>query len=100
MFLTTCPVPPARDPIVTAAEAARHGFSVPRRVDFECAWRFTAREYARFLMTESAVVAAVEYGGRRAADVAGWLEGELAPVLGEEPRALAFGGYVQVLRKR
>jgi len=99
VFLTEFPVPTARDPIVTAEEAGRHGFDRPRREDFDLAWPFTAEQYARFLMTESAITAAVEHGHRRAADVAGWLERQLQPVLGGLARRLAFGGYVQVLRK-
>jgi SAM-dependent methyltransferase len=99
VFLRECPVPPARDPIVTGDEARRHGFVPPRREDFDLAWPFTAAQYARFLMTESAVVSAVEYGGRRAADVADWLGWELQPLLGDTPRRIAFSGYVQLLAR-
>jgi ubiquinone/menaquinone biosynthesis C-methylase UbiE len=100
VFLAACPVPPARDPIITTEEAERHGFRPPRLEDVDLAWSFTAAQYARFLMTESAVVAAVEYGGRRAADLAAWLERELDGVLGDTPRRLVFGGYIQVLQRR
>jgi SAM-dependent methyltransferase len=99
VFLAEFPVPPARDPIVGADEARHYGFTPPRREDFDLAWPFTAAQYARFLMTESSIAAAVEYGDRRAEDVAGWLERQLLPVLGGLPRRLAFGGYVQLLRR-
>ena len=50
-------------------------------------------------MTESEVTAAVEYGGQAADRVRGWLLAELAPLFGGGPREVAFGGYIQVLRK-
>ena len=99
VFLEAFPFPPARDPIVTPEEAVRHGFTGPERHDFECAWRFTARRYASFLMTESSIVAAIEYGSRHAEDVDAWLEAEVRRLFGDAPRAVRFGGYVQVLRR-
>ena len=45
------------------------------------------------------MIAAVEYGERTEAEVRAWLDGELAPLLGGEPRRVAFGGYIQALRR-
>jgi SAM-dependent methyltransferase len=98
-FVGRFPFPPARDPIVTDEEAARHGFTPPRRDDFETTWPFTAPEYARFLMTESSIVAAVEYGTRRAAAILSWLESEIRGLFGSGTRRVRFGGYVQLLRR-
>jgi SAM-dependent methyltransferase len=98
-FVGRFPFPPARDPFVTAEEAARFGFTAPSRHDFESSWPFTAREYARFLMTESSIVAAVEYGTRGAADIESGLESELRGLFGDGARRVRFGGYVQVLRR-
>ncbi|MFN8090955.1 MAG: methyltransferase domain-containing protein [Vicinamibacteria bacterium] len=98
-FVGRFPVPPSQDPFVTAAEAEAHGFTAPEREDFDAEWRFTAREYASFLMTESSIVAVVEYGARRAEEIDAWLESELRALFGAERRSVRFGGYVQVLRK-
>jgi SAM-dependent methyltransferase len=99
VFQKRYPRPPASDPMVTAEEAARHGFGAPVHRDFASAVSFTARQYAAFLMTESNVIAAVEYGQEAEARVRAWLESELLPLLGAEARPVAFSGYVQALRK-
>jgi SAM-dependent methyltransferase len=100
VFQKACPRPPSRDPLVTADEATAAGFGPPDHHTFTDACCFTAAEYAAFLMTESNVIAAIEYGRRTPAEVQRWLEGELRPLFGEGPRAVTFGGYIQVLRKR
>jgi SAM-dependent methyltransferase len=98
-FLGRFPRPPARDPIITDAEAADHGFARPLHRTFASGWTFSAAQYAGFLMTESNVIAAVEFGSQAARDVHRWLERELAPLFAGRPRRVAFGGYVQALRK-
>ena len=99
VFLRACPRPPASDPTITADEAGRHGFAAPLHRDFDSACPFSASQYAAFLMTESSVIAAVEFGRKAEADVRASLEGELAPLFGPEPRRVAFGGYIQALRR-
>lgn len=91
--------PAADDPMIGGAEAERHGFAAPLEADFAASWPFTSAEYAAFLMTESNVIAAVEYGERGEGDVRDWLERQLQPVFGGERHRVAFGGYVQALRK-
>ena len=51
---------------VTAEEAARVGLEAPAWRDFAASWSFTARQYAEFLMTESNLIAAIEYGSAAA----------------------------------
>jgi hypothetical protein len=68
--------------------------------DFASVVSFTARQYAAFLMTESNVIAAVEYGSETADGVHGWLASELVPLFGDAARPVAFSGYVQALRRR
>jgi SAM-dependent methyltransferase len=99
VFQARFPRPPARDPIVTAGEAERDGFTAPEERDFAAAWPFTAREYAEFLTTESNVIAAVEYGAQSASDARAWLERELAPLFGDGRHPVSFRGYVQALRR-
>jgi SAM-dependent methyltransferase len=94
------PRPASADPMVTAAEAHRSGFDVPVQRGFASAAAFTAREYAAFLMTESNVIAAVEYGGEHEREARAWLESELLALFGEGSRSVAFSGYVQALRRR
>jgi SAM-dependent methyltransferase len=100
VFQKACPRPPSHDPLVTAEEAARAGFAAPDHHTFTDGCPFTASAYAAFLMTESNVIAAIEYGRRTADEVRTWLEGELQPLFGDGPRAVTFGGYIQVLRKQ
>jgi hypothetical protein len=51
-------------------------------------------------MTESNVIAAIEYGSEAEDRVRGGLESELLALFGERARPVAFSGYVQALRKR
>lgn len=99
-FQRRFPPPRSADPILTAGEAARHGFTVPTRAELLLTWTCTASRYAEFLLTESSVIAAVEYGGAGVDEVRGWLREELAPLFGGEARAVTFDGYVQALRRR
>ncbi len=93
------PVPASQDPMITSDEAARFGFGEPTHHTFESPCRFTAARYADFLMTESNVIAAVEYGERSAKEIRGWLEAELSGLFGAQTRVVTFGGYIQVLRR-
>jgi SAM-dependent methyltransferase len=99
VFQKQYPRPTASDPMITADEAARHGFDAPVHRDFASVVSFTARHYAAFLMTESNVIAAVEYGDETEDRVRDWLESELLPLFGDESRPVAFGGYIQALRR-
>jgi SAM-dependent methyltransferase len=100
VFHRAYPRPPTRDPLITGAEAADYGFGEPVYQSFASSWTFTSAQYADFLMTESEVTAAVEYAGQAADRVRAWLLGELAALFGGAPREVAFGGYIQALRKR
>jgi SAM-dependent methyltransferase len=100
VFQKKYPRPPASDPMITPEEAARHGFGPPVHRDFASVASFTARQYAAFLMTESNVIAAIEYGGEAEDLVCAWLEAELVPLFGDAPRPVAFSGYVQALPRR
>jgi SAM-dependent methyltransferase len=98
-FEPAFPRPASPDPLVTGDEAARHGFSAPAHHTFEVPCPFTASRYADFLMTESSVIAAVEYGERSVEEVQGWLEAQLAPLFEGDTRAVTFAGYIQTLRR-
>jgi len=99
VLLKRYPRPASSDPIITADEASRSGFGPPVHRDLAMTCPFTATRYAAFLMTESNVIAAVEYGSETAGRVRAWLESELAALFGSGERALSFGGYIQVLRR-
>ncbi len=62
VFLGVSAPPSRRTRWSRADEAARFGFSGPTSHVFESPCPFTASRYADFLMTESNVIAAVEYG--------------------------------------
>lgn len=100
VFLRRFPRPPSPDPMVTDEEVAHLAFGEPQTHAFETLASFTAPSYADFLMTESNVIAAVEYGTSTAAQVREWLRDELVPVFGGVSRTVAFGGYIQALQKR
>jgi len=99
VFLRRFPRPPAADPMITDAEAKANGFAPPATRPYSSSWPFGAAEYAAFLMTESSVIAAVEYGSERASDVEAWLRAELLALFGGGTHRVGFTGYVQALRK-
>lgn len=98
-FQRRYPPTPTPDPMVTSEEARRHGFEGPVDRPFVEPWPFTASQYADFLMTESGVVAKVEYGAESAEAVRAWLGAETAAVLGPGTPRLEFGGYIQILTR-
>jgi hypothetical protein len=85
--------------MITSGEAMASGFDVPTTATFASDWAFSAKAYAAFLMTESNVVAAIEYGHQDKDCVSRWLEAELEPVFGGDLRRVAFEGYIQALRR-
>ena len=99
VFQKEYPRPPARDPMITVDEAARHGFAAPVHRDFASVATFTAPQYAEFLMTESNVITAIEYGEAAEDRVRARLDSELRPLFGDESRRVAFRGYIQALRR-
>jgi len=100
VFLRRFPRPPSTDPFIGNREAAAHGFSEPVTHHFVFPWPFTAHTYADFLLTESSVIAAVEFGHGRTEDLREWLLSELSPVFAGEVRDIEFAGYIQLLRKQ
>jgi len=98
-FQGAFPRPPAADPMITAEEAAANGFDAPIELDFSTLCPVTADQYARFLLTESNVVAAVEYGNQTETKVLGWLNAGLEPLFGGSARRIVFAGYIQALRR-
>lgn len=99
-FQRAFPRPPASDPMITADEASRHGFDAPVHRDFASSVSLTAGQYTAFLMTESNVIAAIEYRSNTEERVRCWLESELLSLFGDASRPVAFSGYVRALRKR
>jgi hypothetical protein len=99
VFLRRFPRPQAADPTITNAEAKANGFAPPATRAYASSWPFDAAEYAAFLMTESSVIAAVEYGTERASDVHAWLGAQLLELFGNGTHRVEFTGYVQALRK-
>lgn len=99
VFQTTFPSPSSRDPMITGREASRFGFDEPTNHTFETECSFTASRYARFLMTESRITAAVEYGHRSAEEIRAWLEGELGALFQDRACGVNFQGYIQVLSR-
>jgi SAM-dependent methyltransferase len=98
-FLARFPRPPSRDPIIGNEEAATHGFCEPAIRHFAFPCPFTAGRYADFLLTESSVIAAVEFGCQKPADVRDWLVSQLSPMFGGQSHDIDFGGYIQLLRR-
>jgi SAM-dependent methyltransferase len=99
VFQKRYPRPRSSDPMITAEEAARHGFAAPVQRGFASVVSLTARRYAAFLMTESNVIAAIEYGGEAEGQVRAWLESEILSLFGDASRPVSFGGYIQALRR-
>lgn len=99
VLLKRYPRPPAGDPMIAVEEAERHGFGAPVHRDLSMTCPFTAAGYAAFLMTESNVIAAVEYGGETADAARAWLEAQLAALFGTGEHRVTFGGYVQAMRR-
>jgi SAM-dependent methyltransferase len=99
VFRPAFPAPASPDPMVGSDEAGRFGFGAPAHHTFESQPSFNGPGYADFLMTESNIIAAVEYGERSAEEIRGWLEAELSGLFEGQTRAVTFGGYIQVLQK-
>ncbi len=99
VFQKRYPRPASRDPMISPAVSAAHGFSGPIQRDFASECRFSAAEYSDFLMSESNVIAAIEYGDEAEGPLRAWLRSELEPLFAGAARGIAFAGYIQAFRK-
>ncbi len=98
-YLTRHPSPPRDRRPFGDDDARRHGFRFVGREDYENDVRFTAEELARYLETQSNVVAAVEEGSEEIEEVHAWLLDSLTPLFPPGAQAtFAFGGYIWYLR--
>ncbi len=80
-------------------DARRHGFRFVGREDYENDVRFSVEELARYLETQSNVIAAVEEDAESIGEVHGWLLESLAPLFPRGAQAtFVFGGYIWYLR--
>jgi len=98
-FRDAYPAPPSPDPLLTRSDAARSGFAAPLEAGLELSWTCTAAEYVEFLLTESCVIVAVEYGTATVDAVREDLRAQVEPLFGSEAHPVLFGGYVQALRR-
>ena len=98
-YLARYPSPPRDRRPFGDDDARRHGFRFVGREDYENDVRFSAEELARYLETQSNVIAAVEEGSDDIEEVHTWLLDSLPPLFPRGARAtFVFGGYVWYLR--
>lgn len=100
-FEARYPRPPSEaiplDPQNLAARAT--AFTLAGAVEFAWPLTMSADAYARYMLTETRVAAAIRNGEARDA-IAGWVAETLAPVFGEEGRDVVFRGYIAYLRPK
>jgi hypothetical protein len=85
--------------MITAPAAAAHGLAGPVHSDFVSECWFDAERYADFLISESNVIAAIEYGGEAEGPLRSRLIAELEPLFAGAPRRVTFAGYIQAFQK-
>ena len=80
-------------------DAERHKFQFVQREHYTNDVTFSGESLARYLMTQSNVIAAVEQGVESRAHVYAWLINELKPLFIGEIGTFLFGGEIWYLQK-
>jgi hypothetical protein len=97
--LARYPTPPRPGAPLEAADAERAGLRLIGREVYENTVTFSADEPTDYLLTQSNVIAAVEQGTERLADVRAWIRASVAPFFAMPRGTFAFGGDLQYLQR-
>lgn len=97
-YLRRYPTPPRNDQPFTEADAQASGFRFASREHYTNEVSFSPDALARYLMTQSNVIAAVEQGSESLSTVHAWLIDTITPLFPGPKATFFFGGEVWVLQ--
>lgn len=83
---------------LTEADAALHGFQLVRKETYTNDVTFTAEGLARYLMTHSNIIVAIESGREREEDVLAWLVEGMQPLFSGAQGSFLFEGTIDYLQ--
>lgn len=97
-YLARYPSPPRDLRPFGDEDAWRHGFRFLGQEDYRNEVRFSVEELARYLETQSNVIAAVEEGSESIEEVHRYLLNALSSLFAKTPATFVFGGYIWYLK--
>jgi ubiquinone/menaquinone biosynthesis C-methylase UbiE len=97
-FYANYPTPPRNPSKLEPKDAERLGFRLLEEVMFADEFAMNVSELARYISTQSDIIAKVEHGEERLEDVLERIETAVQPLLGEARGMFGFTGRVSVLR--
>jgi SAM-dependent methyltransferase len=98
-YLVRYPIPPRNNRPFTDEDATAAGFTFAGRERYANDVSFSPEQLARYLMTQSNVIAAVEQGSEPLEAVHAWLLETVTPLFPSPTATFAFGGEIWYLRK-
>jgi len=99
-YMERYPCPSRHWSPLTEGEAEACGFRFARNESYSNDIMFDVKGLARYLTTQSNIIAAVEEAGRESLDeVCEWLESSLRAMFGPQQGTFAFGGTIWYLEK-
>jgi SAM-dependent methyltransferase len=98
-YLARYPSPARHGAAITDKEAHGYGLRLVNSQDYTNDIVFSVEALARYLMTQSNIIAAVEQGTERSEAVYSWLLRELTPLFPSANGTFVFGGYLCLLQK-
>jgi SAM-dependent methyltransferase len=93
------PTPPRNYDPLTAGDAERHGFRLMPGHNYTNEVEFSVEELARYLTTQTNVIAAVEQGTESLEEVYSWLIEACVPFFPKPRCTFLFGGSIDYLHK-
>lgn len=100
VFLKRYPSPPRDGADLSDEDAAREGFRLAERQDYENFVGFTVEELVDYLVTQTNVVTAVEGGSESLTDVKTWLDMQIRPMYERRAReTFMFRGPIWYLQR-
>lgn len=98
-YLERYPVPPRHAWSLDEATANDYHFDIVETESYDNTVTFTPEGLARYLTTQSCVIAQVEQGAEDIEDALAWLESQLTPFFDDKIGTFQFGGTITLLRR-
>ncbi|MCP4643685.1 MAG: class I SAM-dependent methyltransferase [bacterium] len=98
-YHTRYPAPPRHREPLTEDQARQAGFDFVSTEEYRNWVRFDPEALAKYLTTQSNVIAAVDEGRQTLAEVFEWLVGQVCPFFVAQSGTFEFGGRIRYLRK-
>ena len=97
-FLLRYPKPPRDERPISVEECSQYGFRFSSSETYTNEITYSLEQFIDYLLTQSNLSVPLAKGLETEATVRGWLRGSLPSFFKDEPKTLAYGGFIWYLQ--